>query len=548
MVVQGADSVSEIRPAGLRIRPNGKSYRIRRWCLLPGLAPPSELGVYNNNLYNGYRAFAERYFRCKIGDEFAPALPVEKNAFVEDEHLVEFLERVARDLSLSPVATPFEVVNAYTGPKRKVYARARDMYYRRGVGRWHAFLRSFVKFEKQHLGKAPRVINPRNVVYNLALGKFLKLNEKQYFKSMARVFGQEHVVIKGMDVDESARVLRDLWDEFADPVEVGGDAIKFDMHVSREALEYEHLFYLLPYHGGTVLDCLWDYRRVQVAATAKCPTDSGFEELAWLLSLQLDNVGSAWFEDGVLKFKMRGTRASGDLNTSLGNCTLMCALNYAWSKRAGVRTALGNNGDDCTNMMERRDLEKWLQGQEEFFAQKGFRMELETPVHQFEQVEFCQSKPVLVGSAYRMVRNPIALITKSSMCLHPVATLKVLRKWMMAVGVCEGKLAAGVPVIDAFARALRRNGKSCSTRLLRCVQRDTSRTVSREVGNNITMETRLSFMTAFGIQPRDQVFLEAYYDGWVMGKEFGGEVAGWEARHKSCVPFSPVTHLLCPLN
>lgn len=530
------------------MRPNGKSYRIRRWCLIPGLAPPSELGVYNNNLYNGYRAFAERYFRCKIEDGFAPALPVEKNAFVEDANLVEFLELVVKDITLSPVATPFEVVNAYTGPKRKVYARARDMYYRRGVLRWHAFLRSFVKFEKQHLGKAPRVINPRNVVYNLALGKFLKLNEKQYFKSMARVFGQEHVVIKGMDVDKSAGVLRDLWDGFDDPVEIGGDATKFDMHVSREALEFEHLFYLLPHHGGTVQECLADYRAVQRSAVESCPSDNGFEELAWMLALQLDSTGTARFDDGILRFKMRGKRASGDLNTSLGNCVLMCALNYAWSKRAGVRTALGNNGDDCTNMMERRDHHKWLDGIEAYFASRGFRMEFETPVFSFEQVEFCQSRPVLVGGSYRMVRNPKTLIIKSTMCLHPVATLQVLRKWMMAVGVCEGKLAAGVPVVDAFARALRRNGKSCSRRLLRCVQSDTSRAVSREVGSDITMETRLSFMTAFGIQPRDQFFLEAYYDGWVMGKEFGGEVAGWEARNKSCVPFAPITHLLGPHN
>lgn len=147
-----------------------------------------------------------------------------------------------------------------------------------------------------------------------------------------------------------------------------------------------------------------------------------------------------------------------------------------------------------------------------------------------------------------MIRNPLTLITKASMCLHPVSGIKVLRKWMTAVGVCEGKLARGVPVLSAFARAFRRNGIRCSRRLKRLVERDSSRLAIREVPDVVDTQTRLSFMAAWGIHPEHQFLLEQYYDSWTMGKDFGGVLQGWEAKDKFPLPVAPVTNLLCPFN
>nr|QDH88774.1 MAG: RNA-dependent RNA polymerase [Riboviria sp.] len=88
-----------------------------------------------------------------------------------------------------------------------------------------SYLTSFVKFEKQDLGKAPRVINPRSPRYNLVLGKYLKFLEKRVYKGINRAFGAHtaHTVIKGLNVEESGKVVMAKWRRFGKPVGVGLD-------------------------------------------------------------------------------------------------------------------------------------------------------------------------------------------------------------------------------------------------------------------------------------------------------------------------------------
>lgn len=519
-------------------------HRIRKWYKLPGLSPPTELGVYNANLDNGYRACAERYFTCKTSEGFQPALPVHRDEWINTPELCKFLDDVLGELTLAPVASTAEVVNAYTGPKRAAYARAEIAYLRDGLVEKDTFITMFQKKEKQPLGSAPRVINPRTQKANLVLGKYLKKNEKNYFNAIAAAMGQDMTVIKGIDIADQAVELVKLWNDVNSPVAVGGDAKKFDMHVSRAALEYEHLFYLLPYYDGNARACLEAYRVVQQQECPVCPTEEGFPELSWILARQLHNRGKAYFDDGSLEFDIEGTRASGDLNTSLGNCLLMCAMQSAWADRVAVPIKLANNGDDCVTFLESRQLDKWMSGQVDFYARLGFRMEIEAPVYEIEEAEFCQSRAVLIGGEYRMIRNPATLVTKASMCLQPITSFTHLRKWMMAVGTCEGHLSNGVPVLESFARALRRNGVRCSNKLVRSVSKDTSRTLCKEAPIGISSETRLSFFKAWGITPTQQLLLERHYDGWTLGDGYGERVMGWEAREKMLEPTAPVTLLL----
>jgi len=541
------DSVSEVHPAGLKMRRNGSIHRTRVWYKLTGLSPPTKLGVFNNTLDNGYRAFAERYFLCKTSKGFEPALPVNVTEYTHDDVMMDFLENVCSKLSLAPVATNRQVVEAYTGSKRKLYEEAEEKFYRDGVTKDDAKLHSFVKFEKQDLSKAPRVINPRSTVYNLRLGRFLKFNEKRYYAAMAEVFGQEHVVIKGMDSNAVATQLHTLWGAKNDPIAVGGDASKFDMHVSRAALFYEHLFYIRPYYDS-IKEAVSAYERV-IAEDRYSPRGySDREELCWLLAQQLDNHGQAWFEDGKLSFKMEGTRASGDLNTSLGNCLLMCSLTHSWSRRAGVEVGLANNGDDCQYFLDRNDESTFRNGMCDWFATKGFRMVLEDTAEEFERVEFCQSQPVLTFNGWNMVRNPKTLITKASMCLTPCANIKALQRWMMAVGVCEGSLARGVPVVQQFAAALRANGSQCTKRQIDLAYHGSARAFHADLRAEIEPVTdvaRLSFHTAFGITPEEQVALEEHYSQWRLGA-WGERLTGAEALAKDVEPLAPVTVLLEP--
>lgn len=52
------------------------------------------------------------------------------------------------------------------------------------------------------------------------------------------------------------------------------------------------------------------------------------DELAELLGWQLTNKGFARTTDGLIKYEVKGCRMSGDMNTALGNCMIMCALVY----------------------------------------------------------------------------------------------------------------------------------------------------------------------------------------------------------------------------
>jgi hypothetical protein len=51
---------------------------------------------------------------------------------------------------------------------------------------------------------------------------------------------------------------------------------------------------------------------------------------------------------------------------------------------------LANNGDDCVIIIEKRHLKK-LDDLPSWFLTMGFRMEVEKPVYEFEQIEFCQT-------------------------------------------------------------------------------------------------------------------------------------------------------------
>jgi hypothetical protein len=446
------------------------------------------LGVFNNNVSAVERAMVERYFLCKVGEEYLPALETTRTdwdtlvlrKFADD--CADYVRQYATRISLR------EVVNSYSGAKRRVYENALRSLYRTPINRKDAHLRPFTKFEKQDLLKAPRIINPRSPRYNLKLGQYLKKTEKLYFKAINRVWGEHttHTVIKGMNTLESARVLRAKWDRFKNPVALGLDATKFDMHVSVWALLYEHSVYNKTFSSA---------------------------ELERLLSWQRDNEGMAFCPDGTVKFKMSGTRASGDLNTSLGNCIIMCALIFEMCAVLGIDAELANNGDDCVLIFERDELERVLECVPTFFARKGFRMTVEEPVSVFEQIEFCQSRPVLLGAGWCMVRNVRTCLKKDPMCLLPIQNDKVWRKWLGAVGECGMASVPGCPVLSAFYESFYRNGAQATQRYKRHVFRNTGvlERMTDSRSTEITDEARASFTRAFGITPDYQIALEEYY-------------------------------------
>lgn len=480
--------------------------KTRKFVVCSGFGPSHNLGVYNNNVDTVERAFAERYFLCKEGETFRPAYRVKSQAFRSEEFTL-FRDKVLDDMPHLPQLTRQQVVDRYTGPKRAVYVAAQLSLLREPLNETDARLSSFVKFEKQDVQKAPRVINPRSPRFNLELGRYLKHAEHDFFKAINSAFGKRTpaTVIKGFNADRSAEILRNKWDLFLDPIAVGLDASKFDMHVSVNALKYEHSFYKALFPGS--------------------------RKLRRMLKWQLVNKGVAYTRDGTVEFEMVGTRSSGDLNTSLGNCLIMCSLVYAYMRERGVDLELCNNGDDCVVMMERKDLPKFMEGLSEWFVRKGFSMVVEKPVDVFERIEFCQTRPVQLGTGWRMVRNHMAVLTKDPMCLLSIPNDRVYRKWLDAVGTCGQILASGTPVQHAMYSVFKRNGIPAG-KMVTEIFRNTSmlERVKNLAGGKISPTARVSYYYAFGVLPDVQKEMECYYNQMQIAALSQGEMERVDLR------------------
>jgi len=474
----------------LCIRRNGLSYKPRRFVVTEGFGPDHNLGVCNNNVDVMYKALIERYFLCKEGSSFRPALTVEPKSYAT-HHLKDFRAAVLKTMPRLPRLTRQQVVDCYNGPKRRVYSAAAESLSRESLNVKDSYLTAFTKFGKQDVSKAGRNINPRSPRYNLELGRFLKHAEHHFFTAINKAFGgcTNATVIKGFNADVSAHILHQKWLRFDEPVAIGLDASKFDMHVSRTALQYEHSFYKGMFPGSHTLKQL----------------------LRW----QLLNRGVAYAADGSVKFEMHGTRSSGDLNTSLGNCIIMCSLIWAFAHERKIEIELANNGDDCVVFMEKCKLAKFMHKLDKWFVKMGFSMTIEQPVYEFEEVEFCQTRPVQLGSGWRMLRAHHAVLTKDPMCLVPLANNKAYRCWLASVGECGSIASGGSPCQQAFYNAFLRNGSKASAGMINTIYRNESMLQKiRDVTRNtvVTPIARVSYYYAYGILPDSQIAIERYFE------------------------------------
>lgn len=438
-----------------------------------------EYGVHNHSSKNVLRGLVERVFRVvKNGHLVSPPKPTAR-VF---ENLGLFKSRLLAVLGSCRPWSIEQFVQSYTGAKRLRVEKAAASVSHRPITKMDARLSTFVKAEKLNLSAkpdpAPRVIQPRDPRYNVCVGPYLKAHEHHVYDAIAEVWGGP-TVMKGYNSVEVARELRSMWDGFSDPVCVGLDASRFDQHVSRDALEWEHGVYNSMFH---------------------CP------KLKQWLSWQIDNQGIARVPEATIKYQVQGCRMSGDMNTALGNCLLMTAMVWEYVRERGIPARLGNNGDDCVVIMSRRHLSKFTQGLRDWFLTYGFDMKVEAPVDVFERVEFCQTRPVWNGEEWVMTRDLRTVFTKDAVCLH--TKTNPYGRWLSHVGEGGGALCAGIPVMQQYYTILRELGNGGKyTGELTGMDYMGKRLKCREVP--ISDEARVSFYKAFGINPYQQVALES---------------------------------------
>lgn len=474
----------------------GGRRKARTAYVVPKAAPVNDRCVYNSDIVTLERAIKERVLNVKTPHGWAPPPRPSVNF---GRRLALFARMLGKHLPSTTPVSRQNFVDMYKGRKQVIYQQAADSLMITGISASDFKIKAFVKAEKGKPGSAPRVIQPRHPRCNVEIGKFLKPIEERVYDAIAEVFGEE-TVMKGYNARGVARVLRQKWNRFTNPVALGLDASRFDQHVSRDALAWEHSVYV------------------------RCFKKHYRSELRWLLSQQLRNRGVGYCSDGKLRYSTVGVRASGDMNTALGNCVLMCAMVWAYANHMDMvkDISLVNNGDDCVVIMERGDLAKFQGSLNHWFLQMGFTMVAEPPVYDFERIEFCQAHPLFDGDSYIMVRNILAF-TKDSVALIPVDKEHPLKCWLGAVGDGGMTLTGGIPIWQEYYAWYQRSAGALSSKrrrrgAVRIFDQSAFETgmaqmakgMDRKYGE-VSDAARYSFWLAFGITPDHQVALEKQY-------------------------------------
>jgi hypothetical protein len=384
----------------------------------------------------------------------------------------------------------------YGGAKRARYLRACENVLHGGISRKDAGVTMFVKMEKVQLCKDPRAIQFRDPKYCVMLASYLKpmehliyaLKPKYPFMSGTRIVG------KGLNQVERAKLLIKKLTYFESPVVLGLDMSRFDKHVDRAQLREEHRFYL------------------------SSNNDPQFREL---LSWQLQNHVRS--KHGY-KYVVEGGRMSGDMNTALGNCIIVSAMVIAFMLPRREKFDILDDGDDCLLIVESNCVQGILRDIEREFLAFGHELKIEKIAYELEEVLWCQSNPVLTKFGYKFVRNPIKVM---SSCLVGTRWLRVptrvRREFLAGLAECEYVLNLGVPVLQEYALALKRNSSGAKLRFDResgewyKYLRESKlyrRMATAGYDEEITPEARISFFKAFGITPDQQVQYEETLRCW----------------------------------
>lgn len=453
--------------------------------IMAGLGTGANYGVHADNATNMARAITERILYVNSGEGLRkPPQPVERAFY----RLHALRNRLVKRMPPTPVVPLEEYPLLYHGRKRAIYQRAVDSLTQRELTIADSYVSTFLKAEKVNFSAkvdpAPRAIQPRSSRYTAKVGVYLKRFEKRVLAAFRREF-RYPVILKGYNAQDVGHWMSQHWAAFDKPVAVGLDASRFDQHVSRAALEFEHSFYNMAFRS---------------------------DELRKLLTWQLRNRGIARVPGWRFDYTVDGCRMSGDINTGLGNCIIMTCIVIGYCEYYGLKFRLANNGDDCVLFVEEGDL-PWLRGLDSWFYSFGFSLTREAPVRTLEQVVFCQAQPVFTSTGWRMVRDPRTAMSKDCVSLVGWDTDADIRAWAAAISSCGLSLTRGVPVWEEWYRQLARLGEGADRvgvqeRVNECGMYYMSYGV---IGGEVSDEARVSFWRAFGITPDLQMSLEDWY-------------------------------------
>lgn len=397
------------------------------------------------------------------------------------------------------------VVDYYTGSKKLAYSRAVEQIWATGLTKKQSELKMFVKFEKvkyksEKVNPDPRAIQYRDRRYGITLARYLKPCEHAIYNlhGNGRYLPPTRVIGKGLNMSERAQLLVHKWRAMRCPRGIGIDVSRFDRHVDRAVLQEEHKVYL---------------------------SMNPSQEFAKLLSWQLDSTGKS--SHGI-KYKIKGKRASGDMNTAVGNCLISVAAVVAALR--GMTYDILDDGDDCLVLVEEEHYDDVMATIQEKFRSYGLPLKLESTFDDLSEVDWCQCRLIEVEHDkwlfVRHVDKALSCSIAGSKFMHEHARPRLLA----TIGACELSLNLGVPVLQAYAMAVARAGGAAAG-LRMDVDNPYFYRVDRVFRNTddiyhvkpkpITDVARISFSKAFNIPVREQLELESYFDHWLINPKGG---------------------------
>lgn len=448
---------------------------------VPGTWYPT---VHSNCLCNEMRSLVSR-----VLGETPPLTKVDSLEEAYNLCKPYFVSRNVEPLKLD------DIPKLYRTGKRKTYERAVKSIYNEGAATSRdAKLYTFVKADKFNpLSKwaDPRAIQARGRVprYGVELMTFLKPAEHSLYSLKSLRFqnvSRSRLFAKGMNLRERARTIERKMRNVDDCVVIGLDMSRFDKHVKPEHLLLEHKTYL-----------------------TMCGNDP---RLRQLLSWQINSKGMT---TRGIKYSLHGKRCSGDPNTAIGNCIIMLYMIVGLMK---VELNIPQwdtfiDGDDTLLFVPGKYVDEVITRGKEIFLSYGHKVVFEDPVTELEDVEHCQCKPVLINGVYKMVRNPMKVLShlaSSYKHYHDVGGLRILKSTAMG----ELILSSGVPIVQSYA--LRIIEALESVKVSQWVDEDLwirlvmeGKTIADAVPTEIRPETRASFDKAFGLDATTQLAYEA---------------------------------------
>jgi len=478
----------------------------------------------NNDVASALHALVERVYLVETKEGFArPPLPLpelgrdeaafeQRRVYFRGVHsrFTNQFKRFAHRrgaVGVSPYS-PSRFLEDYGGAQRSRYEQAfKSMVekpFEHRDGRISLFTKDEYRDWKERDGmwvpKPPRAIQTRSPRFHVALGTYLNPIEDSVYHVLNEIHegtGYLPTVAKGMNLDQRGKVIAAKWRRFRNPVALELDASRYDQHQHDAMLADEHLMYRFMSTG--------------ISSEPHLPS------LARLLLMQRINRGvyKARRKRARIRYKVRGCRASGDKNTSLGNIFNMCKLMYTYLREVvDIDYELLNDGDDNVLIIEQHHLDKVSETLVAWFETQGITMKLEGVATSLEDIVFCQASPVYINGQYRMVPNPRKRLYSDLMTSKPIASKRTFLKWLGAVAGCGMCASAGVPIFQSYYAWVGKETKPWKPtpghHYYRFRDDLTDGMEAKDLP--ISEETRFSFWKAFGITPWAQMSIESHFN------------------------------------